>query len=135
MELHRPIQALCPLISLSLLAGLVLLGGCDLFSEEDTTIRATGTVVLTESGEFIEGLNVILIEDASGIGGYKTVKTTTTDASGRFALNYDDVVEQWGYNIRINAEPYDSDYTSRLVVVQPGETRDLGVIELERTED
>ena len=76
-----------------------------------------------------------LIEDASGFGGYKVVMTTVTNANGHFSLRYNEVVEQWGYDIRVNTDPNHPDYTSRLLVVQPGETRDLGVVELERIED
>lgn len=116
------------------LVGLLLLGGCDLLGEDNTAIEASGLVVLAETKEPIAGLNVVLIEDASGFGGSRVLTTTQTDNDGRFTLLYENGIERFGYDVYINDSPSDPRYTGRSFVVEPGEPRDLGVIELEENE-
>lgn len=111
----------------------LLLSGCDLFGEEDTTIRASGTVVLAETGEPLEGISVVLNE-SGGLYDHTKVLTVESNSEGRFTLRYD-AVDSFGYDIRINADPYNPDYTSGLFAVTPGEPRDLSIIELSRIED
>ncbi len=114
---------------------LLLLGGCDLFTDEDTVIRASGTVVLASTSEPISGLSVALDSDAGGPGGHRRVVTTRTDAAGHFSLRYDTDGKNFVFTVYVNDNPFDSRYTGRREIVQPGETRDLGIIELEVTED
>ena len=83
---------------------LLLLGGCDLFSSEDTVIRASGSVVLASTGEPITGLSVALISDAGGIGGRRTVATTQTSQDGRFSLRYNTEGKNFGFDIRATIE-------------------------------
>ena len=120
------------LFSAVLAAALLLLGGCDLFTDNDTTIRASGTVVLAETGAPLEGITVAL-DEIVGIS-HVYVETVETDAEGRFALSYD-AKESFGYNIIVNANNTTLNYTGRTFRVNPGDDRSLGVIELSRIED
>jgi hypothetical protein len=117
----------------ALLAGLVLLGGCDLFSgEEDLTIRASGTVVSAETGTPIEGITVAL-DEIVGIS-HVYVEAVRTDGEGRFSLVYDGK-ESFGYSFVVNESPYNPGYSRFRARLQPGERRDFGVIELEERGD
>lgn len=127
MQILRP-----NVLSASLAAALFFLGGCDLFSEEDTTIEASGTVVLESTGEPIEGLSVAL-DEIVGIS-HVYVETVRTNAEGKFSLVYE-ATESFGYNIVVNANNTTLDYTGRTFRVNPGDDRDLGMIELSRIED
>ena len=123
-------------LPLGLLVLLLSLGGCDLFSEEDTVIRASGTVILAETGEPLSGLSVALDSDAGGPGARRVETTVRTDVNGTFSLIYDaGSFDHFVYSVLVNDNPIDERYTSRSVIVQPGEPRNLGVIELSRIED
>jgi len=127
-------RALCfSILSVNVLAVSLLLGGCDLFTEEDTTIRVSGTVVLEETSEPVEGLSVVLDESA-GLYDHVKVARVQTDSEGRFALQYE-AVESYGYTLFINDSPPEPHYSGGIVVVKPGERRNLGVIELSHIED
>jgi len=129
------------LLSASLLVLLLLLAGCDLFEgEEDTTIRAFGTVVLEGTGEPIENLGVAIVAVPPSFGGAVAVAETRTDAEGHFDLRYE--VPQspgasvgYSYSVRINDVPYDGRYATAGGYTEPGETIDFGVVELSRIED
>ncbi len=112
---------------LTVLAALCL-GGCGLFTDDDPTIRAEGTVVSAESGDPIAGLTVAL-DEIVGIS-HVYVETVRTDGEGRFRLAYE-ATESFGYRINVNESPYDPAYSRFREVFQPGERRNLGVIELE----
>jgi hypothetical protein len=114
------------------LAALLLLSGCDFFGgEEDTTIRATGTVIFAETGEPIGGLGVVF-RRAGGVGSSIFVRArTTTAADGSFELVHDGG-EGAAYVFRINDDPYDGRYSTFSRPIRAGETEDFGVIELPR---
>jgi hypothetical protein len=113
------------------LAAVLLLSGCDLFSgEEDTTIRATGTVVFAEIGEPIEGLGVVL-RASGGFGAGVFIRArTTTAADGTFELVYEGS-EGAGYTLVVNDDPYDERFSTSGGPMFAGEEKDFGVIELE----
>jgi membrane-associated PAP2 superfamily phosphatase len=96
----------------------MFLAGCGLFgSEEDTTIRATGTVVFRLAG---------------GVGASIVVRArTTTAADGSFELVHDGG-EGAVYSFVINDDPYDGRYSTFSRPINAGETEDFGVVELPR---
>ena len=89
---------------------LLLLTGCELFeSESDTTVIATGTVVLAETGEPIEGLGVVF-RATGGFGSSAIIRARTTTAEdGSFELTFGGS-EGGYYNLVVNDDPYDSRY-------------------------
>ena len=117
------------ILTLSLLSG-----GCDLLAPEpDGTIVVTGTVVLAETGEPIEGLSVAL-KDSGSFGLYFVRATALTQADGTFYLTHDAGPHGTLHAVRVNEEPYDPRYTGFGTSARPGEQTDLGVIELEGNE-
>jgi hypothetical protein len=114
-----------------LLLFFMSLAGCDLFSgEEDTTLRAAGTVVFAETGEPLEGLGVVLrARDGVGSGVFIRARTTTA-ADGTFELVYEGS-EGAGYTFRVNDDPYNGSYSTFSDPMFAGEEKDFGVIELE----
>lgn len=123
-------------IFFALLTCLVL-AGCGLFGSEDgCLIEATGTVILAETDEPIEGLGVTL--RGSGIVGV-TVDTDQTDSDGRFDLRHDTTrpssaaVTTTSYTLTVNDAPYDDQYTTYSVSVREARecAVDLGTVELE----
>src|SRR5690606_35854496 len=125
----------------SILAAILLLGGCDLFAgEKDIVIEATGRVVNAETGEPIEGLSAVIAEVPSSIGATVVRASTQTDTEGRFSLRYQrpaytGAAPRSTYEVAVNNSPYDSRYTSlvRYFDPPPDVHVDFGVIELEQT--
>ncbi len=91
-----------------------------------------GTVVSAKTGDPIAGLTVAL-DEIVGIS-HAYVETVRTDGEGRFSLAYE-ATESFGYNVVINANNTTLNLTGRTFRVNPGDDRDLGVIELSRIED
>ena len=119
----------------SLLALLVSASGCSLLESEDTLIVATGRVVLAETGEPAAGLSVSLNRAGGSYGSYPIVATVRTASSGTFRLEYDPGEEDRSpHGLKINDEPYDSRYTTNRASYIRGEKKDLGDIEVSRTE-
>ncbi len=124
---------------------VLYLGGCDLLTgEDDTTIRAEGTVVLAETGAPVRGLGVAIVQVPPSWGGSQAVETVRTDAEGRFALSYEVELPRrsssgvnYAYSVVINTAPYNSHYsTAGREGVNPPVDIDFGVVELEkRAED
>lgn len=113
---------------------LLLLGGCD-FSEDEPNapLFASGTVVLAETGEPIEGLGVVL-RATGGFGSSVFIRArTTTGAGGSFELAYQGT-DNGAYTFRINDDPYNGDYRTFSRPIRAGDREDFGVIELPRTQ-
>ena len=116
-----------------LAALLVFASGCSLFGSEDTLIVATGRVVLAETGEPIAGLSVSL--DRAGRTLQFIAATTQTRTDGTFRIEYDPGEDDHNpHELKVNDEPYDSRYTTSRASYIRGEKKDLGDIEISRTE-
>ncbi len=138
----RPTSRSYPTLPLLFLAALCL-GGCGLFTDDDPTIRAEGTVVLAETGAPVRGLGVAIVQVPPSWGGSEAVETVRTDAEGRFALSYEVELPSrsssgvnYGYLVEVNHAPYSDRYTVFRRAATPGQEYDFGVVELEeRAED
>ena len=103
------------------------LGGCDLLGREDTTIVATGRVVLAETGAPIQGLGVALEYGA----GYFLAAATRTAPDGTFRIEYDPGEDDRSVHaLKINDEPYDGRYTVERTSFVRGERRDICTVAL-----
>lgn len=118
-------------------AGDVLDYGEIPISRHRTTI-ATGTVVLTGTGEPLDSVRVAVEELIPYQGYYQATATTMTDAGGAFLVRFERAVADTTYRVHINA-PWSRDpptpYTDRAFDIVAGDTLDLGVIELSHVGD
>lgn len=124
---------------LSLLLGCATLSfafaGCDYESarQNPRPMAATGRVVLAGTDEPVVGLSVALVELVIGVDTARD--QTYTDTDGRFIVRFDPP-EMFGpppgYYVRVNY-PFSEEFVSQISErINPGETLDLGTVELER---
>lgn len=102
------------------------------------TIEVTGTVVLDETGEPIDGLRVAIESYSPSSGYFTSVANTTTDGEGTFLVRFERAISGITYRVLVNAPWYrdpPTPYTDRTFDVEAGETLELGVIELSHVGD
>lgn len=133
--MHTNQRRLMKLSPIALFLVLLPLTACELFeSEPDTTVVATGTVVLAETGEPLGGLGVVF-RATGGFGSSAIIRARTTTAEdGSFELIFDGS-EGGYYLLSVNDNPYDDRYGAYDEGISAGSREDFGVIELSRIED